>query len=323
MAATPAEPGHPFADDRRHRDGSPDALTEQLSAFLERRGVKALNVVRGTAPSTRRFLVGEPDTGLVRYAVAIGPAAPRPNPVDVEREILLDFEGRLRPALSRTLPRVVQDVAVESERVGLVLTGVPGLSAVSGHRSDVAARLFLQAVGEWLAALWQDSAGAKIQVTLGARAAQSLRSNHSGAERLEPALASILRARSQLAELEVVTTLTHGCLCPRHAMTTGDTVTGVDDWGTAGTGDPLRDLGRAAVHIAADRLPEVLTGRTSFAGAVRHFVTSGLALSGVPRLLWREVLVLTQLELAGEAVNRGDPHGPVLLGRAMRMLQTR
>lgn len=315
MAALPAEQSSPTRSRSKKSGGSADAPSEQFSVFLERKKVAALNVVRGTAPSTRRLLVGEPETRVVQYAVAITPATASPNAVDAERRILLDIEGRLRPALSATLPRVLQDVDVDRDKVGLVMSGVPGLAA-GGSRNDASPRVFLSAVAGWLAALWQDSSGTKTQVDLGAVATQSLLSNHIGSARLEPTLDAIVRARRRLADLEVATTLTHGCLCPRHAMTAGDRVTGVDDWGLGGTGDPLRDLGRAAVRVAAERLPEVLAGRTSFAGTVRHFVTSGLSLMGLSRQLWREVVILALLELACEAFDRGDPEQLVLLGKA-------
>ena len=131
-----------------------------------------------------------------------------------------------------------------------------------------------------------------------------------------------LRSRCErLADFEVPQTLTHGCLCRRHVIAAG-AVGGVDDWGLGSpAGDPLRDLGRFAVSVADARLPEVLAGRTSFATGIRHFVTSTLGRTPVPRKLWREVLLLTQLELAFEALERGDPHGMARLSRSVRALQ--
>jgi aminoglycoside phosphotransferase (APT) family kinase protein len=158
-------------------------------------------------------------------------------------------------------------------------------------------------------------------VNLGAEAAASVLARYSGSTRLGPALDSIQRARRRLSQFEAPRTLTHGCLCLRHTKTFDGAVIGVDDWGMASpAGEPLRELGGFAVRVADGRLPEVVAGRTSYAGVVRSFVTSGLERTELPRQLWREVLVLSQLELALEDLDRGDPEGITLLMTAVRAL---
>jgi aminoglycoside phosphotransferase (APT) family kinase protein len=98
-------------------------------------------------------------------------------------------------------------------------------------------------------------------------------------------------------------------------------VVGVDDWGHASqSGDPLRDLGRFAVRLADRRLAEVVAGRTSYARTVRRLVAAGLERTALPPQLWRDVLVLAQLELAVESLDRGDPSAFSLLLTAVRAL---
>ena len=99
---------------------------------------------------------------------------------------------------------------------------------------------------------------------------------------------------------------------PRHrcrAPSTGAT----DDCRASSYRDPTRDIGIHAVRVAESRLPEVMLGRSAYAANVRRFVTVGLAAIGVPRRLWRDVLLLAQLELALDSLGRGDPEGVSIL----------
>jgi hypothetical protein len=302
--------------------------TGWVADFLETRNVSVLDVTRGIAADTRRLMVGDPESGTVTYVVAVAPrlavrtgsraAAETGTSVDVEHDVLEAMTDVLRPSLRATLPQVVERVEVAPTLTGLVVTGVPGLrSSVESERL----RPLFDAAEAWLAAVWQDTAGEAAQSDLGAVATSTVMARFAGSRRLAPALKTLHRARLRLGQHEIRRSLSHGCLCPRHVMVDGATVTGVDDWGVASAaGDPLRDLGGWAARISEGRLDEVVTGRTVYAVAVRRFVTAGLERAAVPKELWREVLVLSQLELALEALDRGDSDGITELILAVRAL---
>lgn len=304
-------------DERPGADREP-AQHGALARFLNRSRAAVLDVVRGAAPDTRRLLVGSPHSRRVSYVVAAGPTPPAWYGAEAEHETLLSVEGRLRPVVDGTLPRVVDRVQVSATLTGVVLTAVPGLVA-GQHEDGSSPRGFLTALESWLPQVWEDTAGPRRPTDLGGLTAQTVLARHAGSARMAPTLGVIHRASQQVAPLEVPATLSHGCLCLRHVRIQAAAVVGVDDWGLGATaGDPLRDLGRAAVHAAGPRLPEVLVGRTSFAGVVRHFLAAGLEVHGAPRQSWRDVLVLTQLELASEAFDRGHPDGLALLAQAVQ-----
>jgi hypothetical protein len=306
--------------ENEHRLAPPYA-SRQFTRFLERHNVAVLDVVRGAAPDTRRLLVGDPETGIVSYAVAVAHVTSDVNPIDNEQTVLQEPGVDLRPGILRTMPRVVERVDVFTTLNGLVVTGVPGLRVAGRKRPSMKTRELLSAMPAWLLAVWDDSCGPLLPVDLGAEALSAMLGRHERALRLEPALDAIRRARHRLGEYEMPQALSHGCLCPRHVMTDGGSVIGVDDWGMATkASSPLRDLGRFAVRVADARLPEVLAGKTSYAAAMRQFVSAVLDHTPVPRQLWREVLVLAQLELAMESLERADPNGMVLLSRAVRAL---
>ena len=304
--------------------------TSWVGEFLESRNVSVLDVTRGIAPDTRRLLIGDADSGRVAYVVAVAPrvvvrAGRRPaadvrSSVDVEHAALDAMHSVLRPSLLATIPQVVERVDVAPTLAGLVVTGVPGLRP--GHTVDTQQiRPLFDATGAWLAGLWHDTAGNTEQSDLGEVATSTVMARFAGAARLAPALKTIHQARFSLGQHDIRRSVSHGCLCPRHVMVAGATVTGVDDWSVASTdGDPLRDLGGFAARVSEGRLDEVVTGRTTYAAVVRTFVTGGLERLALPKQLWREVLVLSQLELAVESLDRGDPGGVAELVSVVRAL---
>ncbi|HET6625978.1 MAG TPA: hypothetical protein VFG63_06275 [Nocardioidaceae bacterium] len=295
--------------------------TQQFAAFLERRNVAVLDVTRGASPDCRRLLVGDVESGLLTHAVAVAYRVGTNTGVDTEESVLSGLPGLLCPELLATVPKVVERVEVATAQTGLVVRAVRGLGQPDGGANQERTPVMLAAIDTWLAAVWRDTAGESAPTDLGDRATTTVMERYAGSPRLAPALASIGRARRNLSEFDVRRTLTHGCLCRRHTRTDHGVLIGVDDWGLgARAGDPLRDLGRVAVGVSAGRLPEVVAGRTSYAGAVRDFVASGLERNAVPRQLWRAVLVLTQLELAVAALDRGEPDGIALLITAVRAL---
>jgi hypothetical protein len=202
------------------------------------------------------------------------------------------------------------------------MTAVPNLGdAQDARRARSGTRHLLEALPEWLAALWSESRSGVTPTELGKDAVDAMLAHRDHGRNPQPALESLRKARERLADVEVPRTLTHGCLCQRHVILS-DGAPGLDDWGLGNlAGDPLRDLGRFAVNVAGTRLPEVIEGKTSFAATIRHFMSEAMGRHlGVPPQLWREVLVLSQVELALEALGRTDPNTMVRLSRAVRAL---
>ena len=147
---------------------------------------------------------------------------------------------------------------------------------------------------------------------------------YRGAAQLVPAIGSLVRARRRLEAVEVTSTATHGCLCRQHVCHDGNSVTGVDDWGLGSpASDPVRDLGRFSVDLAGAQLPEAMAGRTRRARVVRHAVVSGLESLGAPSKLWRDVLLLAQLEVATDGLDRGDRRGVALVKEIVQALPAR
>jgi hypothetical protein len=298
---------------------APPYASRKFEAMLETRGVAILDVLRGSAPESRRLLLGPHGGEKVSFVVAVAHNPSGDNPVDREEAVLARAQELLPARTARSLPKVLERIEVYTSLEGLLMTAVPGLR-VSGRRwTSVRARQLLAAMPRWLVALWSDTTTGYAQVDLGVAEVRTVLAQHENSPRLEPAMDAIRRARLRLAEYSVPQVLTHGCLCPRHVTVVEDGL-GVDDWGLgAFAGDPLRDLGRFAVHVASARLPEVLAGRSAFAGELRQCVSEVLAYTPVPPHLWREVLVLAQLELAMESLERADPNGMHLLSRAVRL----
>jgi hypothetical protein len=296
----------------------PPYASREFSRFLADHRVTVLDVVPGAAWGHRRLLVGEPQTGVVRYATAVGQPAVGFDPIAREELVLTQMRPQLHGSLRETVPEVVQRVDVFTNLNGLVVTGVPGLRPSGLRPAPPPMRDMLLAMDAWLTAVWQQTAGERAPVDLGAGAIDVLLGRYAGTTQLEPALELLRSTRLRLAEFEVVSTLSHGCLCLRHAMFEGTEVVGVDDWGLATpSGGPLRDVAAFAVRASGSRLPEVITGESPYAGLLRQFVTSGLARLDLPRKLWRHVLLLAQLELAIAALERDDHDGMVLLARAV------
>ncbi len=297
----------------------PPYASTRFKEFLRERDLTILDIRAGAAPGSRRLMLGRQGSSGVSRAVALAPGGATDNAVTNERRVLEHAEEVLRDGLRAALPRAEGHVEVYTSLDGLLLTAVPGLTAGSRRRTTRRTRDLLQAVPRWIVGLWEDSAGGTARVDLGTRDVHQVLSRQRPIPRLEPALDAIRRAAVRLAEYEVPQTMTHGCLCPDHVLLSEAGV-GVDDWGAGSTaGDPLRDVGRFALGVAGGRLPEVLAGRSSFAGEIRQFMTNVLLYTSVPPQLWREVLVLSQLEVATEALEHADPNGMHLLSRAVRL----
>ncbi|HEU4515259.1 MAG TPA: hypothetical protein VFR87_19275 [Nocardioidaceae bacterium] len=274
---------------------------------------------RGAAPESRRLLLGRPGGTQVAWVVAVAHGPRENNAVDNEEQVLRHAHRVLRTGLRNSIPEVRERIEVYSSLDGLLLTAVPGLSVGERRRTAQRTRELLIAMPRWIGGVWTDSASGTARTDLGAADVRSVLEQHQPIPRLEPAMDAIRRARLRIAEHEVPQTLTHGCLCPRH-VTHVEGVVGVDDWGAGAiAGDPLRDVGRFAVGVAGGRLPEVLSGKSAFAGEIRQFLGAVLVHTPVPPQLWREVLVLAQLELAMESLERADPNGMHLLSRAVRL----
>jgi hypothetical protein len=297
----------------------PPYASDRFLEFLRQRNLAILDIRGGVAPESRRLLLGRPDTTRVTWVVAVAPGARGSSAVANEERVLGHAHRVLRSGLLAAIPRVENHVEVYTSLDGLLLTAVPGLTVGSRRRTSRRTRELLAAVPRWITCVWHDSAAGTARVDLGAQDVQNVLARHQPIPRLEPALDAIRRARLRIAEYDAPQTLTHGCLCPDHVFLT-DSGLGVDDWGAGATvGDPLRDAGLFALRVAGGRLPEVLAGRSVFAGEIRQFMSAVLLHTPVPQQLWREVLVLTQLELATESLERADPNGMHLLSRAVRL----
>lgn len=297
----------------------PPYASSHFLGFLRERNLAILDVRRGAAPDSRRLILGRPGGTKVTWVVAVAHGPREHNAVDNEEQVLRHAHSVLRGGLRSSIPELKERIEVYSSLDGLLLTAVPGLSVGDRRRTTQRTRELLTAVPRWIGGLWTDSASGTERTDLGAADVQAVLAQHQPIPRLEPAMDAIRRARLRIAEYEVPQTLTHGCLCPRH-VTLVEGVLGVDDWGAGAiAGDPLRDVGRFAIGVAGGRLPEVLSGKSAFAGEIRQFLGAVLVHTPVPTQLWREVLVLTQLELATESLERADPNGMHLLSRAVRL----
>ncbi len=297
-------------------DLTPPYASREFAAYLTSRELTILDVRQGSAPGSRRLLLGRPSGRTVEYVVAVDQT--RGAAVDNEQAVLEAATAMLRPAARAALPKVVERIEVFTSMEGLVLTAAPGLRVNGPPWTGARAHQLLGEVAGWLGAVWTDTAGAQAPVDLGSGDVEEVLGRQR-VPRLEPALDAIRTARARLGEYQTPRTLVHGCLCPLHA-TLAERGIGVDDWGLGSpAGDPLRDLGRMAVHVAGGRLPEVLAGRSGLALAVQRCMTEALAHTPVPPRLWREIVVLTQVELARDALEQGDENGIRLLGRAVRL----
>jgi hypothetical protein len=283
---------------------------QELSRFLHSRQLVVVDVAPSVAPGCRRLLLGSARDEQVTFAAPVAHTQAAALAVDTEHEVLRHLADRLRPDLRQSVPHVVGRIRVGSDQVGLVVSGVPGVGAVRDRGPSARPRATLVAAGRWLAALWQDTAAEVDDIDLGRDAASALLSRYDNPEWLAPVRRAIHRSQERLEQHQVVRAAGHGCLCRRHVTVEGESVVGVDDWGRGAiAAHPLRDLGRLAGHLAGHRLPEVVAGQTSYAGTVRSFLRTGMQELGLPARLWRHVLVLTQVELAAEALDRGETDG--------------
>lgn len=284
----------------KSRESGP--ASARLTDFLARHDAVVLDVVPAAVPGGRRLVVGKQGTSRATYAVAVGHHDDTRLALDNEEVVLRALRQRLPAELRTSVPRCVTRVQVDGDLTGLVLTAVKGLHRSRARGTSGGTARLLVAVGRWLPSVWRETSGGTAPVTLGLRSTEVLQTRLSRSPALVDMFRDVQISRRRLAELEVPSTASHGCLCPRHVRASGGMVTGVDDWGVgAVSGDPLRDLGGIAVTVAAERLPEVVVGRTGFARGVRDFTTAGLKALGIDERRWRDVLLLAQLEQAGSA----------------------
>jgi hypothetical protein len=297
-----------------------------LDQLLEERGLVVTDVVAGAAPGTRRLYVADVhDTDDVRFAVAVPHGDGGDGAVANEATVLSLLHERLPAALSRSVPEVVEWVLGPAQRQSLVVTAVAGLDSSGTHPANAGdlRRLLVDTI-TWLESVWQSTSGDLIPVELGRGPVDLLLSRYRGAANVRPAIGALLRARGRVAQVEVVSTATHGCLAPRHLHRGPDGALGVDDWGLGSTAsDPLRDLGRVAVDLASHHLPEVVVGRTALATEFRHAVCRGLEVLSVSPRLWRDVLLLAQFEAALSELARGEPSRLALLQQSVHALPIR
>lgn len=304
------------------RERVPPYASDRFLQLLEERNLAILDIRAGVASGTRRLLLGRPGGSKVAWVVAVGPGIGPESPALNEERVLTRAHEVLSAQLRQTIPRVQEHVEVYTSLDGLLLTAVPGISVGPRRRTARRTRDLLLALPGWLHGVWDASASGTAPVELGSVNVRAALERIGPIPRLETALEGVQRARLRLDEHLTPRTLTHGCLCLDHVFLTEGAL-GVEDWSGGSTaGDPLRDVARFSLDVAGGRLPEVLAGRSGFAAEVRHFMSSTLATLSVPPQLWQEVLVLAQLELAVQALERDDPNPLHLLVRAVRLSGT-
>lgn len=294
-----------------------------LDQLLRDQRLVIADVIAGAAPGTRRLFLADRGTDELRFAVGLAHGQGGDEAVTAEVRALAVLDERLEGRLAASVPHVVEWVDGPGGRRGLVVTAVPGLASIGAPpASPVSREQFVTVVG-WLAGLWRETAGDTVQVDLGRGAVDQVLSRYRGAAHLRPAIGALLRSRSRLAQVEVRATMTHGCLCSRHAFVRNGQV-GVDDWSLArADGDPVRDLGRYAVEVTGVRLPEVVAGRTKFAGAVKTGMLGALEALSVPSRVWRDVLLLAQFEVALTELTHGDAGRLAVLQQAVHAMPAR
>jgi hypothetical protein len=308
----------------------PSQGLEPLPDFLERQQLQVLDVVPAAAPSGRRLLVGSATTERRVMSIAIAEIGPPSAALDREQAVLEGLRTRVDANLARTIPRVLQRVQAGPSSIGLAVTSpqdpetavVPEPRRPSHNRLRKDAPLVLDAVGTWLGQLWEQTRqGEPAPAAVGAAGARWLVDLYPPISRTAVGLDDLLRAQRYLGSQLVPRTAVHGSLCPRHVQISHGRVVAVEDWGLGSLGsDPLIDLGGFAVRYAGTRLEDALGGRSAFGKAVRRFVTTGLESVGLPPRLWRDLLMLAQLDRAHRAATRGDADPSVLIAMLVRVL---
>jgi len=308
----------------------PSQALEPLPDFLERQQLQVLDVVPAAAPSGRRLLVGSATTERRVMSIAVAEIGPPSAALDREEAVLEGLRTRVDSNLARTIPRVLQRVQAGPSSIGLAVTTpqdreatvVPEPRRPTHNRLRKDAPLVLDAVGAWLGELWaQTRQGEPAPAAVGAAGARWLVDLYPPISRTAVGLDDLLRAQRYLGSQLVPRTAVHGCLCPRHVQIAHGRVVAVEDWGLGSLGsDPLIDLGGFAVRFAGNRLEDALGGRSAFGKAVRRFVTTGLDRAGLPPRMWRELLMLAQLDRAHRAATRGDADPSLLISMLVRVL---
>lgn len=295
-----------------------------LDHLLQQQKVVISDVIAGAAPGTRRLFLGDRATDELRFAVAVAHGEGGEEAVANEARALALLDERLPADQSATVPHILEWVEGPGGKRALVVSAVPGLASIGvAPAAPAVSRESFDTLVDWLARLWGATAGEPINVQVGRGPVDLVLSRYRGAANIRPAIGALLRARGRLAQVEVVSAMTHGCLCARHVFLDGTRV-GVDDWGLAKPdADPLRDLGRYTVDMTGHRLPEVIEGRTKFAAQVRRGLGSGIEALSAPPRLWRDVLLLAQFEVALTELGHGDASRLALLQQAVHALPSR
>lgn len=286
-----------------------------LADLLEQEQASVVDVVRGSAPGTRRLLVAPEGSGVTLVVSVV--AGDRASVLDAEERVLAPVSA-LSPGLAQTMPRPLGRLLVDERQVGSVMTAVPGLGPRTTATARVPTARLLTAVDHWLDLLWRETAGAEAEGGLAADLVADFARRHGTSPLVAAAVRQLAAAQGRVAEHPVQLVMVHGCLCTRHLQISEDRVIGVDDWATGSpAAHPLVDLGGLGARLAQGRLPEVLLGRSGHARALQRFLTRGLIRLALPRRLWRDVLVLGQFRLALEGLEQGRTEGMTVLMRLL------
>ncbi|MEV0732785.1 hypothetical protein [Polymorphospora sp. NPDC050346] len=296
----------------------------ELSRLLDRPGVSVVLTGGRSADSDAVFVIHD----------RIGPDLVLRAPTTAAAQDGIQREGRLLAALrdrplgrvAGSVPEAVGFLPVDG-RPALLTTAVPGTPMAAGFHGwrhtarPKAVRADFAAAKEWLADLWEATAGRPAPVTL-------LWDALDECEDRFPALGRRLRDRlgptaDRLAGHRTPRTVVHGEFWFGNLLLTGGRVTGVVEWKAAElSGEPLRDVARFAVSYAlcldrhvrpgrrvpghpglvADRwgagLAYAFAGGGWFADLVRDYLGDALHRLRLPPELWRDVLVAGVADVA-------------------------
>lgn len=294
-----------------------------LQGLLRDECAEILDIRRGVAPGTRRLLVGRSGDHHPSHVVSVATVAEAGAAVERESRHLQEIRRIARPSLRDTVPAVIEPID-SSGMTGLVLTGVPGLHVSMPRHAHRSPGTDCGATLDWLQCLWQDTASVRSESTLGLAAVDDLVARYAGATDFAGTLGSVHRARARLAAYDLPRTVGHGCLCPEHVFASDGVVTGVDDWsGSEIQADPLRDLGGWVVRSVGSALGDVIAVRNTAARTMRDFLVEGLRTWNIPPTRWRDLLLLTQAEIAVDGLRNGDSAAMDLLTKITRALPPR
>ena len=311
--------------------GEPAIRPASLWEFVRRTDLRSLVACASKNPNAKFIvLLVSPATGRTVLAVKVPTTAAAAGAVEAEAQMLIAIH-RLAPPIVETVPRVVDVIEFEG-LLGIVTTAVHGTPLSTSYlrsrhtRNPAAVVADFGAIGSWLAALHEGTAGKCAAVDMDAGVAARLAVRFADLSGTEDDLGHLADIYGRLRESNVPRTAVHGDLWLGNVLTSGARVSGVVDWeGGELAGEPLRDLARFA-HMYAlflDRRTRVgrqvsghsglragewgagvayaVDGTGWFPELFRRFLRDGLARLGADPASWRDLALAGIAEVAALA----------------------